>query len=155
MKRMILVAIGLFAALTLLAQSGFQVNPVFDGKLVPKSRMEETFIEGSQLSPYKLRVFRSVKFTVTESEFSEIQTRLLEDARGAADRQTDYAGGKLCYAVLRFPVKVRSTRNDTSLVDGSKYLCLQAARKGDGYQVTLVYMSGDATLEDLKTIFAN
>lgn len=155
MKRMILIAIGLFATLTVLAQSGFQVNPVFDGKLVPKSRMEETFIEGSQLSPYKLRVFRSVKFTVTESEFSEIQTRLLEDARGAADRQTDYAGGKLCYAVLRFPVKVRSTRNDTSLVDGSKYLCLQAARKGDGYQVTLVYMSGDATLEDLKTIFAN
>lgn len=155
MKRMILIAIGLFATLTVLAQSGFQVNPVFNGKLVPKSRMEETFIEGSQLSPYKLRVFRSVKFTVTESEFSEIQTRLLEDARGAADRQTDYAGGKLCYAVLRFPVKVRSTRNDTSLVDGSKYLCLQAARKGDGYQVTLVYMSGDATLEDLKTIFAN
>lgn len=155
MKRMILIAIGLFAALTLLAQSGFQVNPVFDGKLVPKSRMEETFIEGSQLSPYKLRVFRSVKFTVTESEFSEIQTRLLEDARGAADRQTDYAGGKLCYAVLRYPVKVRSTRNDISLVDGSKYLCLQAARKGDGYQVTLVYMSGDATLDDLKTIFAN
>lgn len=155
MKRMILIAIGLFATLTVLAQSGFQVNPVFDGKLVPKSRMEETFIEGSQLSPYKLRVFRSVKFTVTESEFSEIQTRLLEDARGAADRQTDYAGGKLCYAVLRFPVKVRSTRNDISLVDGSKYLCLQAARKGDGYQVTLVYMSGDATLDDLKTIFAN
>ena len=155
MKRMILVAIGLFATLTVLAQSGFQVNPVFDGKLVPKSRMEETFIEGSQLSPYKLRVFRSVKFTVTEPEFSEIQARLLEDARGAADRQTDYAGGKLCYAVLRFPVKVRSTRNDTSLVDGSKYLCLQAARKGDGYQVTLVYMSGDATLEDLKAIFAN
>lgn len=155
MKRMILIAIGLFATLTLLAQSGFQVNPVFDGKLVPKSRMEETFIEGSQLSPYKLRTFRSVKFTVTESEFSEIQTRLLEDARGAADRQTDYVGGKLCYAVLRFPVKVRSTRNDTSLVDGSKYLCLQAARKGDGYQVTLVYMSGDATLDDLKTIFAN
>lgn len=155
MKRMLLVAIGLFATLTLLAQSGFQVNPVFDGKLIPKSRMEETFIEGSQLSPYKLRVFRSVKFTVTESEFSEIQTRLLEDARGAADRQTDYAGGKLCYAVLRYPVKVRSTRNDISLVDGSKYLCLQAARKGDGYQVTLVYMSGDATLDDLKTIFAN
>lgn len=155
MKRMLLVAIGLFAALTVLAQSGFQVNPVFDGKLVPKSRIEETYIEGSQLSPYKLRVFRSVKFTVTESEFSEIQARLLEDARGAADRQTDYAGGKLCYAVLRFPVKVRSTRNDTSLVDGSKYLCLQAARKGDGYQVTLVYMSGDATLEDLKAIFAN
>lgn len=155
MKRMILIAIGLFAALTVLAQSGFQVNSVFNGKLVPKSRMEETFIEGSQLSPYKLRTFRSVKFTVTESEFSEIQARLLEDARGAADRQTDYAGGKLCYAVLRFPVKVRSTRNDASLVDGSKYLCLQAARKGDGYQVTLVYMSGDATLDDLKTIFAN
>lgn len=155
MKRMILIAIGLFVTLTVLAQSGFQVNPVFDGKLVPRSRMEETFIEGSQLSPYKLRVFRSVKFTVTESEFSEIQTRLLEDARGAADRQTDYAGGKLCYAVLRYPVKVRSTRNDISLVDGSKYLCLQAARKGDGYQVTLVYMSGDATLDDLKAIFAN
>lgn len=154
MKRMILVAIGLFATLTVLAQSGFQVNPVFDGKLVPKSRMEETFIEGSQLSPYKLRVFRSVKFTVTEPEFSEIQARLLEDARGAADRQTDYAGGKLCYAVLRFQAKVRSTRNDT-WVDGSKYLCLQAAGKGDGYQVTLVYMSGDATLTDLKTIFAN
>lgn len=155
MKRMILIAIGLFVTLTVLAQSGFQVNPVFDGKLVPRSRMEETFIEGSQLSPYKLRVFRSVKFTVTESEFSEIQTRLLEDARGAADRQTDYAGGKLRYAVLRFPAKVRSTRNDASLVDGSKYLCLQAARKGNGYQVTLVYMSGDATLEDLKAIFAN
>ena len=73
MKRMILALWALLAVIQLSAQSGYGINPVFDGKLIPSSRIKETYINGTQLAPYKLRVFRSVKFTATPAELSRIQ----------------------------------------------------------------------------------
>lgn len=154
LKRIILALWALFAVIPLSAQSGFAINPVFNGKLVPSSRIKETDITGSQLAPYKLRVFRSVKFLATADELSRIQPLLLQDGKTAEDRQTEYAGGVLTYALFRFRAEVRSTRNDM-LTEGNKYLCLQVFPKGDRYDVTLVYMAGDATLEELKQLFKN
>ena len=154
MKRILLALMALFAVLPLSAQSGFEINPVFNGKLVPSSRIKETEIIGSQLAPYKLRTFRSVKFLATTDEFSRIQALLLQDGKKAEDRQTEYARGVLTYALFHFRAEVRSTRNEMR-TEGNKYLCLQAFPKGDRYDVTLVYMSGDATLEELKQLFKN
>ena len=154
MKRMVLALVALFAVIRVSAQEGFGINPVFDGKLVPSSRIKETYINGSQLAPYKLRVFRSVKFTASQEELARIQALLLQDGKTAADRQTEYVKGVLTYALFRFRAEVRSTRNEMR-TEGNKYLCLQAFPKGDRYDVTLVYMSGDATLAELKQIFKN
>ena len=154
MKRITLALWALFAVIQLSAQSGYGINPVFDGKLVPSSRIKETYINGSQLAPYKLRVFRSVKFTATVDELARIQTLMLQDGKTAEDRQTEYAGGILTYALFRFRAEVRSSRNDM-LTEGNKYLCMQVFPKGNRYDVTLVYMSGDATLAELKQLFKN
>ena len=154
MKRMLLALMVLFAVIPLSAQSGFEINSVFRGKLVPSSRIKETDIVGSQLAPYKLREFRSVKFLASTDELSRIQALLLQDGKAAEDRQTEYSGGVLTYALFRFSAKIRSPKNEM-LTDGNKYLCLQVFPKGDRYDVTLVYMSGDATLEDLKQLFKN
>lgn len=154
MKRMILALWALFAVIQLSAQSGYGINPVFDGKLIPSSRIKETYISGTQLAPYKLREFRSVKLMATPAEMSRIQALLLEDGKGAEDRQTEYTGGVLTYALFRFRTTVRSTRYEMP-AEGNKYLCLQVFPKGDRYDVTLVYMSGDATLDELKKLFKN
>ena len=143
MKRMILALWALLAVIQLSAQSGYGINPVFDGKVIPSSRIKETYINGTQLAPYKLRVFRSVKFTATPAELSRIQALLLEDGKGAEDRQTEYTGAE-----------IHSTRYDMP-TEGNKYLCLQVFPKGGRYDVTLVYMSGDATLDELKRLFKN
>ncbi|MBQ6761442.1 MAG: hypothetical protein IJP49_01690 [Bacteroidales bacterium] len=153
-KRITLALWALFAVIQLSAQTGFGINPVFDGKLVPSSRIKETFIDGSQLAPYKLRIFRSVKFTSTADELSRIQTLLLQDGKRAEDRQTEYAGGVLTYALFRFRAEGRSIRSNVS-AKGNKYLCMQVFPKGEQYDITLVYMSGDATLADLKKLFSN
>lgn len=152
MNRILLIFCVLCASVSLSAQSGFGIAPVFNGKLVPSSRINETYIDGSQLAPYKLRVFRSVKFTATADEYRQVMTLLLQDAEGAEDKQTEYKEGDLVYALFRFRAQVRSTRNERQ-TEGSKYLCMQAARSGDGYALTLVYMAGDATLADLKQLF--
>ena len=90
----------------------------------------------------------------TPAEMSRIQALLLEDGKGAEDRQTEYTGGVLTYALFRFRTTVRSTRYEMP-AEGNKYLCLQVFPKGDRYDVTLVYMSGDATLDELKKLFKN
>ena len=95
-----------------------------------------------------------MKFTATPAELSRIQALLLEDGKGAEDRQTEYTGGVLTYALFRFRAEIRSTRYDM-LTEGNKYLCLQVFPQGARYDVTLVYMSGDATLEELKQLFKN
>ena len=154
MKRMILALWALLAVIQLSAQSGYGINPVFDGKVIPSSRIKETYINGTQLAPYKLRVFRSVKFTATPAELSRIQALLLEDGKGAEDRQTEYTGGVLTYALFRFRAEVHSSRYDMP-VEGNKYLCLQVFPKETRYDVTLVYMSGDASLDELKQLFKN
>ena len=152
MKRLLLLSVAMTITLALSAQSGFGIESVFQGKIVPSTGMNETYIEGSQLAPYKLRTFRSVKFKATEEEYRQIVTLLQKDAEKAEDRQTEYAEGDLIYALFRFQVPVKVSRGILR-TEGNKYLCLQADKDGSGYAVTLVYMAGNATLEDLKKIF--
>ena len=152
MKRLSLILAAMAVTLSLSAQSGFGIAAVFEKKIVPSSRMNETYIDGSQLAPYKLRTFRSVKFFATEEEYQQIVALLLKDAEKAEDRQAEYAEGKLSYALFRFRAQMPGSRG-VKRTEGSKYLCLQADEGRSGYAITLVYMAGDATLEDLKKIF--
>ena len=50
------------------AQSGLNVSPLFEGKIIPTQRMVETRVKGKMLSKYQLTFFRSVRFKANNKQ---------------------------------------------------------------------------------------
>ena len=143
MKR-ILILIGLLlAAWTASAQDGLQVGPIFEGKIVPPKAMKETFIKSAQLDPFNLERYHSVSFTGDERILDEVSRRVLADAETATDQELHMNEGHLVYAILTFKGANRDNR----------FVCYQCVSKDGSYAITLVYMHGPATLDDLKRLF--
>lgn len=125
------------------AQDRMQVGAVFDGKVVPARQMKETFIQGSQLRPYNLKHYRSVSLTGDDAILAEVSRLVLADATAATDQEVHYQSGNLVYAILSFQDGERDNR----------FVCYQCVTKAGRHSITLVYMTGPATLDDLKKLF--
>ena len=151
------LALGL-TALAALAQTP-DLSDVFEGKVVAKEEMVETFLGGSRLEPYHLTMFHSVKFAASDQEAAQVAAAVLEDFDQAVEKETVYASGKLVYAILVFAEKERDLLIGPGVkIDKyayNRFVCYQLTAGDGGRQmVTLVEMKGTAELEDLKAIFA-
>lgn len=135
----------LLAAMPAAAQQGLHVDPVFKGSVIGADRLIETMVKGNKLKAYNLTLFRSLKATVSDEEARRIENLVQQDIRLATDKETLSRGGQLVYALLR----VRSDEKS------NHYLCYQRSPYHAQWQVTLVYLEGQATLTDLKNIFSN
>lgn len=142
MKRILLLILCLFLPFgwVLWGQQPFASEKVFNGDFVDRDTMVETIISGKQLAAYHLYSFHSVKFPASPELAKEVADLVVADSAKASEKETVFVGGQLTYAVLVF----HSDPGDT------EYICFQS----DGSMITLVYMMGTATLDDLKTIFA-
>lgn len=126
------------------AQEGLYVEDLFDGKVISPKMMYETVIRGAQLKPYKLNTYKSLTFTVGEGPMHEVEVLVLRDAYDAVDAQTEYSGGHLTYAVICLP----------QLPNGdNRFLCYQAQETKGQWDITVVYLRGAATVEDLNMMF--
>ena len=144
MRRILLIIIALMLSVwTASAQKGLQVGPIFDGKVVPSKIMKETVIKSAQLDPFNLEQYHSVSFTGDERILDEVTRRVLADAEKATDQELHMNGGHLVYAILTF----NGTNHD------NRFVCYQCVSKDGDYSITLVYMHGPATLDDLKRLF--
>ncbi len=144
MKRIFIMAFALFSAWAACAQNGLHVEDIFEGKVVPRRQMKETVIRGEKLDPFNLEHFYSVAFAGDETVLQQVSARVLADSDLADDQEVHRDGGILTYAILTFEGKNRENR----------YVCYQCMlQEGGHYGFTLVYMSGPATLEDLKRLF--
>lgn len=143
MKQILILIVLLLPAWTVSAQGDLQVGAVFDGKVVPQKAMKETFIRSSQLDPFNLEQYHSVSFTGDEQILAEVSRRVLTDAENATEKEIHMNEGKLVYAILTF----ESADYD------NRFVCYQCASKAGSYAITLVYMHGPATLDDLKKLF--
>lgn len=148
MNRFLLLIVLWLSALSAYAQTT-DLEDVFDGDVVPREEMVETFLKGSRIAPYHLTEFHSVKFFASEAQVAVIAAAVMEDADEAVEKETVYVGGKLSYAILVF----RKTREWDDR-EYNRFVCFQLT-EGEGARpmVTLVEMKGDAQLEDLKSIF--
>lgn len=154
MKHILSILILTFSCLPVAAQKGLNVEEIFDGDIVAKTYMVENFIKGEQLSRYKLTFFRSIKFKATAEERSKIEARVNEDIKHAIDLEQERRGGDqkagepatLSYAMMTLPANnnEKSKRN---------YLCYQCSPMRNGYAITLVFMQGYATINELRKMF--
>lgn len=127
------------------AQEGLQVAQLFDGRFAHRKDAVEVLVKGRKLKPYKLTLFRSLTFRADSAEQRRVEQWVEADAARATDRESGTVGGRLYYGFFRLPGTESSSR----------YLFFKnAARTSSGRaEITLVYMEGEATLEELKRMF--
>lgn len=145
MKKFFIITLGTFLVLAApaMAQAGLQIDSLFNGSLVPASRITEYEVSGKELKPYNLDYFRSVRFQATDQEIEKVISWLEGDALMAIGKEMDSENGCLVYALLHFPADR----------DRNKYVGYQVKEASGNKYVTVVYMTGKATVKELKVIF--
>ena len=144
MKKMLITICALFLlAGTMQAQRGLKTYPVFQGEIVPGKMMVVTEVRGSSMETYKLDYYKGVSFQVDEALAARVASLVEEDAVSTDDRETENTGSLLTYALVQPKSKGKANR----------YLCYQARPVGNQWKITLLYLEGPATLEDLKNMF--
>ena len=144
MKKTILcLAMLLLMAGTSFAQWGLNCNPVFKGKVVPPHRMVTTEVRGGGMGTYKLDYYKGVTFQVDTATALKVAALVAADADAAKSCQTEMTGELMTYALVELKADGKIKR----------YLCYQARPAGYSWIVTLLYLEGVATLEDLHTMF--
>lgn len=129
------------AMLSTHAQSAtLQVTRIFDGKVVPTSRMVLTRVRGKALSKYQLSFYRSARFQATEAEAREVNALVMLDKR-LSDK-------------ARLSSKTVRKTHEQSIVFGlpaenqlNRYICLHTKTEGRATIVTVIYMEG--TVKDV------
>lgn len=123
------------------AQEGLNVSPLFNGH---KYTFTGAHLEGRYLKPYNLTLFKSIT-TGKESIYDEIEQLVEKDGKSTIDKECGYINGKLYYAFYLFKPKQNKYR----------YLFYRnsSLRKEEANEVTLVYIEGYVTLEELKKMF--
>lgn len=125
------------------AQRGLNCYPVFRGKIVPAKRMIVTEARGESMATYKLDYYHSVQFQVDEETAKKVAELILADATDAQSAQTEMTGELLTYALIQ-PTPFARVR---------RYLCYQARPVGAAWIITILYLEGSATLDDLRSMF--
>ena len=125
------------------AQRDLKSFPVFQGKVVPGRQMVTTEVRGASMATYQLDYFRGVSFQVGEELARRVSALVEADAEAATILETEKNGPLLTYALVKPASKGKSNR----------YLCYQARPVGGEWKITLLYLEGPATLEDLRAMF--
>lgn len=131
------------------AQRGLQINEVFEGKVIAKQYMQESLIKGDNVAPYKLRLLHTVKFLANNSQRAkadalfniDMKERISDDD---SNMEMETRDGFLYYAIVQL------TDNDKG---SHRYICYQCRPKSTKFDITMVYMEGEASLADLRKTF--
>ena len=143
MKRVLIMMIALFSMLiTVEAQSGLNIEPLFAGKIIPQQRIVETRVKGKMLSKYQLSLFRSVRFQANnKQEITRVHDLMELDKKKYPNNtySENYSSTKSCSKetlMLQLPKEGNHNR----------FLCY----KRNNEEVTVIYMEG--TLNSLDTL---
>ena len=144
MKKLLLCILALLLSVgAAFAQRGLNSNAIFRGRVIPFDRMIKTEVRGSSMTTYKLDFYRSVRFQVDEKTALEVAALVKADAEAAVSAETEMTGDLLTYALVQPAQRGKVHR----------YLCYQARPEGPAWVITILYLEGSATLEDLRSMF--
>lgn len=139
---LLFVVIGLLKAG---AQEGLNISPLFDGRFNNNSNAIEVLVKGKKLAKYNLTLFRSLTLKNSPDQYRLIENMVMADGAKAVNKETGKVGSRLFYGFFQLPSKDDKNRylfyRNNSL---SRY-------KTD--EITLVYMEGNTTIDELKNMF--
>ena len=146
--RFILWLLAWLLALPLCAQTGLHIASVFNGQYRQRKDATEVLLKGKKISQYKLSLFRSLTLPPSNAERDRIERLVQADARQAIDKEVSLRGGHLYYGFYQLKPQGRTRR----------YIfyrnnALHPSKAGDNKTLTIIYMEGTATIEELQKIF--
>lgn len=133
-RRLMIIVVWLSVMAMAKAQSGLNIAPLFEGKIIPQERMVETRVKGKMLSKYQLTFFRSIRFEAKDkAEIRRVHDMIEQDQK---------ANPNFAYAENYFSQKshakeslmLQLSKNGTQ----NRFLCYK--RKDN--DVTVVYIEG-------------
>lgn len=146
MKRIsILIAVMALVALPVLAQSGLNINSLFDGRYKTNPYAAEYIVTGPAAWDIDLEVYHSLKVTEKEQQVL-IESLVTKDGATAVDKEVQLRNGKLYYGFYTLS-KTKKGRNRYIF-----FLNQNLAKKTPKNMVTLIYMEGKATPTQIKKL---
>ena len=135
MRKLLTIILLAICAISANAQKGLEVSRLFEGEGKWKLKFS---------AAYNLTLFRSI--TTGDSRlYDEIEQAVNKDAQKTIDKECGHIDGRLYYGFFIFEPR------------GNKYRYLfyrnSSLRSNEPNEVTVVYMEGYATLEELKKTF--
>ena len=127
------------------SQTSLQIAELFNGSYKRKDNAIEVVVKGNQLERYKLEVFRSLTIKYDPKDFERIEKLVEQDEKHAISKETGHIGERLYYAFYCFsPQKGRF-----------RYIFYRnsSLRKTESNELTLIYMEGNVTMDELKVMF--
>ena len=127
------------------SQTSLQIAVLFNGSYKRKDNAIEVVVKGKQLERYKLEVFRSLTIKNDPKDFERIEKLVEQDEKHAISKETGHIGERLYYAFYCFsPQKGRF-----------RYIFYRnsSLRKTESNELTLIYMEGNVTMDELKVMF--
>lgn len=117
---------------------------ILEGRVVPQKEMTETYVRGDRLKSIRLDTFHCVRFDADAEILNTVETIIRQEAAASSGTEMNTDGGILTYAFISLP---------ESLLGKKKYIGYQVKDANGVYAVTLLYITGEATKKELKTIF--
>ena len=127
------------------SQEGLQIAELFNGQYKRKYNAIEVVVKGNQLERYKLEVFRSLTIKNDPKDFERIEKLVEQDEKHAISKETGHIGERLYYAFYCFPPEKERFR----------YIFYRnsSLRKTESNELTLIYIEGNVTMDELKDMF--
>lgn len=145
--RTLIFLLAIQLALPLCAQSGLHVSALFEGQYRNRNDATEVIMKGKRIRQYKLTLFRSLTLNTRTVNTQEIERLVRADAANALDKEAGMKGGRLYYGFYRLRPVGHTNR----------YLFYRnnALKPGGGHNATLtiIYLEGTASIEELKKLF--
>ena len=145
MKRItIIILTCLLTTMAAMAQTGLNINRLFDGRYKKAAGATEIIVTGSQAYEIGLTIYHSVSVTdKTQAEI--IENLVVKDGVQAIEKEVEYRNGQLYYG---FYTMKKSKRDNRYIF----YLNQNLARKSPKNIVTLIYMEGIASQDEIKKL---
>ena len=127
------------------SQTGLQIAELFNGQYKRRDNAIEVVVKGNKLERYRLKVFRSLTIKNDPTDFERIEKLVEEDGKNAISKETGRIGERLYYAFYCLP----------SEKDHYRYIFYRnsSLRKVESNELTLIYMEGNVTMDELKRMF--
>ena len=133
------------ATMPVLAQSGLNINSLFDGRYKTNPYAAEYIVTGPAAWEIDLEVYHSLKVTQKEQQ-DLIESLVNKDGATAIDKEVQLRNGKLYYGFYTLS-KTKKGRNRYIF-----FLNQNLAKKSPKNMVTLIYMEGKATPTQIKKL---
>lgn len=144
-RRLIILVLGMLLGMQAWSQTGLRIAELFDGSYKRKDNTIEVVVKGKELERYQLKVFRSLTIKNAPKDFLHVEKLVEQDGREAISKETGRIGNRLYYAFYAFPPHKGLFRY--------VFFRNSSLRKTEPNELTLVYMEGHVTMEELKMMF--